>query len=71
MGKDASTLNHAFDFLDRSLSDLQALIVKHHALPLRSGCEKLSRVPTKRLKKAVLNVAPDKPPGERLPDRRP
>lgn len=71
MGNDASTLNHAFDFLDRSLSDLQALIVKHHALPLRSGREKLSRVPTKRLKKAVLNVAPDKPPGERLPDRRP
>jgi phospholipase C len=67
----ASTLSRAIDFLDKELTDLQELIVKHHAVPLRSGREKLSRVPTKPLKEAVLARARKDSDDERLEDRRP
>lgn len=53
----------------RNATALQELVVRHHALPLRTGREKLPSVPTKRLAKLALKVAPEKP--SRLPPRRP
>jgi phospholipase C len=67
----ASRATRTIEFLETTLTELQALIVKHHALPLRTGRDKLSRLPTMRLAKLAIKVAPDKPPEERLPPRRP
>ena len=68
----ASIANRTIEILDEELTDLQKLIVKHHALPLRTGRDKLSRLPTATLTQLALRLAPDKPFGdERLPPRRP
>jgi phospholipase C len=69
--KPASRASRTVEFLQESLSDLQHLIVKHHALPLRTGRDKLSRLPTARLARLAIEVAPDQDPDERLPDRHP
>jgi phospholipase C len=67
----ASRATRAIEFLEEALTDLQILIVKHHALPLRTGRDKLSRLPTMRLAKLAIKAAPEKPIEERLPPRRP
>ncbi len=67
----ASIANRTMEILDETLTDLQELIVKCHALPLRTGRDTLSRLPTTTLKKLALRVAPEKPIGERLKDRHP
>jgi hypothetical protein len=67
----ASRATRTIEFLEKTLTDLQELIVKHHALPLRTGRKTLSRVRTRRLAKLAIELAPDKPPNERLPPRRP
>jgi phospholipase C len=67
----ASRATRTIELLESTLTDLQALIVKHHALPLRTGRDKLSRLPTMRLAKLAIKAAPDKPLRERLPPRRP
>jgi phospholipase C len=67
----ASRANRTVEILEDVLTDLQKLIVKHHALPLRTGRDKLSRLPTARLTALALRVAREKPMSERLPPRRP
>lgn len=67
----ASRTARAIEFLDDRLTDLQALVVRHHALPLRTGRPALSRLPTARLTKLALDAAPEKPIEERLPPGRP
>jgi hypothetical protein len=69
--KGASQATRTIEFLEKALTDLQALIVKHHALPLRTGRRTLSRLPTNRLAKLAIEVAPEMPKMERLPARRP
>jgi phospholipase C len=70
--KGASVANRTMEVLDEALTDLQKLIVKHHALPLRTGRDKLSRLPTATLTNLVLGAVRKKPAGdERLPDRHP
>lgn len=70
--KGASLANRTMEILDEKLTDLQKLIVKHHALPLRTGRDKLSRLPTATLTKLAVRAAREKPAGdERLPERRP
>jgi phospholipase C len=69
--KGASRPNRTIEILEDVLTDLQKLIVKHHALPLRTGRDKLSRLPTARLTALALRVAREKPMSERLPPRRP
>jgi hypothetical protein len=67
----ASVANRTVEILEQKLTDLQKLIVKHHALPLRTGRDKLSRLPTNRLTAFVLKRVREKPLSERLPPRRP
>jgi phospholipase C len=67
----ASRATRTIEFLEKALTDLQALVVKYHALPLRTGRKTLSRVPTSHLAKLAIELAPDKPPKDRLPPRRP
>jgi phospholipase C len=70
--KGASIANRTMEVLDETLTDLQKLIVKHHALPLRTGRDKLSRLPTATLTNLALRAAREKPVGDkRLPPRRP
>jgi phospholipase C len=69
--KGASVANRTVEILEEVLTDLQKLIVKHHALPLRTGRDTLSRLPTATLTKLALRAAPEKPMSERLPPRRP
>jgi len=67
----ASKASRAIEFLEKNLTDLQHLIVKYHAVPLRTGREKLPAVPTNRLARLALRVAREKPAEDRLPPRRP
>jgi phospholipase C len=67
----ASIPNRTIEILEETLTDLQKLIVKHHALPLRTGRDKLSRLPTARLTALALRLAREKPAKDRLPPRRP
>ena len=60
----ASRATRTIEFLEKALTDLQALIVKSHALPL-AAVEALSRVPTSHLAKLAIALAPDKPPKDR------
>ncbi len=69
--KGASRANRTVEILEDVLTDLQRLIVKPHALPHRTGRDKLSRLPTARLTALALRVAREKPMSERLPPRRP
>jgi hypothetical protein len=65
----ASQASRAIEFLELALTELQELVVKHHAIPLRTGREVLPALPTQRLARFALNVAPERPP--KLPPRRP
>jgi phospholipase C len=67
----ASVANRTVEILEQKLTDLQKLIVKHHALPLRTGRDKLSRLPTARLTALALRLVREKPAADRLPARRP
>jgi phospholipase C len=69
--KGASVATRTVEILEEALTDLQKLIVKHHALPLRTGRDKLSRLPTARLTALAIRLAREKPLSERLPPRRP
>jgi phospholipase C len=69
--KGASVATRTIEILEEALTDLQKLIVKHHALPLRTGRDKLSRLPTARLAALAIRLAREKPLSERLPPRRP
>jgi hypothetical protein len=69
--KGASLATRTVEILEEALTDLQKLIVKHHALPLRTGRDKLSRLPTARLTALAIRLAREKPLSERLPPRRP
>ena len=69
--KGASRATRTVEILEQTLTDLQHLIVKHHALPLRTGRDKLSRLPTARLTNLALRIAREKPAEDRLPPRRP
>jgi hypothetical protein len=66
----ASRAARVIDFLDQTLTDLQELIIKHHALPLRTGRETLSRLPGRKAPKLAA-LAPPKPRDQRLPEGRP
>jgi hypothetical protein len=69
LDEDASHLVRAVDLLDRALTDLQELVVRYHAIPLRTGRDRLARVPTKRLTKLAARRLPEK--RYKLPPRRP
>jgi hypothetical protein len=60
LGEGASHATRAIDLLDRTLTDLQELIVRYHAIPLRTGRDRLARVPTKRLTKLAARRLPEK-----------
>jgi hypothetical protein len=65
----ASKASRALEILDSALTDLQELIVRYHALPLRTGHEKLPAIPGKRLRGFALRVG--RKPARTLPPRRP
>jgi phospholipase C len=65
----ASKASRAIEILDSALTDLQELIVRYHALPLRTGHEKLPAIPGKRLRGFALRVG--RKPARTLPPRRP
>jgi phospholipase C len=65
----AAKLDRAFDLLDQALTNLQELIVRYHAIPLRTGRARLPAIPNRRVAKLAVRVAPKK--AQRLPPRRP
>lgn len=65
----ASKASRAMEILDSGLTDLQELIVRYHALPLRTGHEKLPAIPINRLLRFALKVGRE--PDGKLPPRRP
>jgi phospholipase C len=71
-----SRANYAIEILDRALTDLQELVVKRHAIPLRTGVRRLGYVRSKRLvkvlRRALTPVAKVRQRTNRaLPPRRP
>jgi phospholipase C len=72
----ASTASRTMEILDRSLTDLQGLVVQHHAIPLRTGVRTLGAIPSKRAVKVLKPLARPatavkRRRGKVLPPRRP
>ncbi|MEA2422994.1 MAG: phospholipase [Thermoleophilaceae bacterium] len=73
---EGSTATRAVEFLDMKLTDLQRLIVQHHAIPLRTGVRSLGRLRSRRAVKLIRPLtrpvtAVRRRRSEVLPPRRP